>query len=801
MGMKNNKKLVNTIFIITTVLMCIYLLWRTVFTLPFRDGIFPLVFGVLLLLSEMAAAFSTFELFYRKAKESSTGLELPEIPDAWFPNIDVFVATHNEPLDLLYKTVNACTFMDYPDRSKVHIYLCDDGNRPEVAGLARHFGIGYLGLAHNKHAKAGNLNNALSKTNSPLVVTFDADMIPRSSFLLKTVPYFFLPLLKKTKDGRWVQREPGERDPKYKIGFVQTPQSFYNPDLFQFNLYAERTIPNEQDFFTKEINVMRNSSNAPAYTGSNTVIDRRALEGIGFFPTDTITEDFETGIKIQSIGYTTYATTEVLASGLAPTSIKSMISQRIRWARGVIQSIRNCKVPFNKGLTPAAKISYMVSHSYWWSFARRLIFILSPIMFALFDMRIAICGFWDLLAFWAPAHLFYSIAMRLLSSDIRNQRWCQIIDTILAPYLFIPVILETIGIKLRKFKVTNKSNEERKHKFTFFYAIPHLILLGLSAAALIRFTDGKYGLALIFSSIIIFWLAYNVINLVYAVFFMAGRRIQRKTERFDASERLIVSYDAQMLNAVTENISEGGLAFVLDRPEYIPDHVPVNFTMYNKQYRTNFKGVIIYVRQIEGKWHYYVSITAMDDASRQHYLQLVYDRQHSLPQKLNAWVTAFDDITNNMSTRIEKHRPEMRALPRIELDRFIRFQDGASGLLVNFNYWYILMKDFKPGQQEHSQYTFSPADGINVIIEPVEKRVATDAERKLYRVVNWRDLVYDPKFAVLLDQWIAECQLKKETSTQEKEISIPKKVTCIQKKDKYAQKNEMEEQALQPWIL
>lgn len=131
--------------------------------------------------------------------------------------------------------------MEYPDPSKVHIYLCDDNDRPEMAKLAQKMGVGYLGLSGNKLAKAGNLNNALSKTDSPLVVTFDSDMIPRSSFLMKTVPYFFLPEM-ILEDGVWRKRTEEELDPDYKIGFVQTPQSFYNPDLFQFNFFAESNM-------------------------------------------------------------------------------------------------------------------------------------------------------------------------------------------------------------------------------------------------------------------------------------------------------------------------------------------------------------------------------------------------------------------------------------------------------------------------------------------------------------------------------------------------------------------------------
>ncbi|MBN7773826.1 glycosyltransferase [Clostridium aminobutyricum] len=757
--MLEKKKLQSLIFICATISMSVYLLWRLIFTLPFNGGVFALIMGILLLHSEIISALGTFELFWRKNKEFE--LELPEIPTQWYPHVDVFVATHNEPIELLYNTVNACTFMDYPDKNKVHIYLCDDGNRKEVAALANQLGVGYLGLANNKHAKSGNLNNALSQTKSPLVVTFDADMIPRSSFLMKSVPYFCLPLMKKASDGKWVKRQPEEIDKSYRIGFIQTPQSFYNPDLFQYNLFAERNIPNEQDFFTKEVNVMRNSSNAAAYTGSNTVLARRALEEIGGFPTDTITEDFETGIKIQSLGYTTYATTEVLASGLTPTSIKTMISQRVRWARGVIQSIRNCNVPFNKGLSISARISYMVSHSYWWSFARRIIFTMAPILFALFGVRIAVCGFWDLIAFWGPSHLFYSIAMRSLSSDTRNQRWCQIIDTILAPYLVLPVIMETLGIRQKKFKVTRKNREEREKEFSLHYAIPHLFLLGLSIAALIRFTSGKYGMALIYSSIIIFWLIYNVINLSYAVFFMCGRKIYRKSERFDAVMPLQVSYDNRTLNACTVNVSEGGLAFSLDNPEYIPPDRPISFLVYNHRYRAVFQGFVTYVKQSGSKWYYGVNIQALDAENRRQYMQIVYDRMHSLPTKLNVWISAFDDLANNVSSRMEKQKMDMRALPRIELHHPLNFDDGSRALLVDFNYRYTFVADFSFRGTDSIRHTCTLQEGLVLILEPVKEEQTSSREGLLMKVVNWQELAYHPAFKHLLHQWSDDRQKEK----------------------------------------
>jgi len=750
--MFKNKKFADAIFILATVSSIIYLLWRAFFTLPLHNGAVSLVFGILLLGSEIAAALGTYELYWRKSHLNKMDLKRPDIPLDWYPDVDVLIATHNESVELLYKTVNAITFLDYPDKRKVHVYLSDDGNRPEVAKLAEKLKVGYIGLAGNKHAKSGNYNNALAHTSSPLVATFDADMIVRRNFLMETVPYFYLPRVKQLEDGTWALREESEIDPRYRIGFIQTPQSFYNPDLFQFNLYAEHNIPNEQDFFSREINVMRNSSNAVAYTGSNTVLSRAALEEIGGFPTDTITEDFETGIRIQAKGYTAYSTTEPLASGLAPTSIKSMVTQRVRWARGVIQSIRNTKLLTNKGLPVDARISYMVSYSYWWSFARRLVFTFAPIMFALFNQQVVITTFWQIMAIWAPSYIFYSLAMRSLSSDTRNQRWNQIIDTILAPFMVIPVFLETIGIKQKKFKVTDKSSSKPQTS-NLVYIIPQLIMLGLSVAGLVRYLSGKYGMALFYSLFIAFWLLYNIINLLYAVYFMLGRKAYRTSERFDAEIPLKLAYNDQIIPAVTRNISEGGFLFTLACPLYLPSDEDLRFTLKSDRYRAHVTGRIAYVNSEKDQWLYHVKLTGdLAEQEKRQYLQLVYDRVPSLPKSMNVWVTAFDDIVNNASVRLEKQRAEMRSLPRIELERKATFEEGGAATLVNFNYKYFLIRDLTV---DAPQLTIAPKRGVRIVLEPTDLPVYHAGE-KLMRVANWRELARNKAFQDVLDDWMEE---------------------------------------------
>lgn len=746
----NDIKRRNIFLILTMIFMSIYLIWRLLFTLPFGEGTLNMIFGVLLLIAEIMTVFTTFELFIQKMRKESTQLECPNVSSEYYPHVDVFIATHNESVELLYKTVNACTYMDYPDKKKVHIYICDDNNRPEVAEIAKQLGVGYFGINDNKDAKSGNLNNALSKTSSPLIATFDADMIPQHTFLMKTVPYYLLSTFIKENDV-WRLRTEEEIDHEWKLGLVQTPQSFYNPDLFQFNLYAENKIPNEQDFFSREINILRNHSNAVAYTGSNTVIARQALEEINGFPIDTITEDFETSIRLQQAGYITYATDEIQASGLSTTTIPGMVKQRIRWARGIIQSLQNTRAIFSSKLSTSGRITYLNSFLYWWSFFNRFIFILSPILFALFDFRIVNTGFWEILLFWLPSYLFYSTAMRYLSNDIRNQRWSQVVDTIFMPYLIVPVFLETLHIHEKNFKVTNKSkSSDNQRIINLGYALPHIFLLLLSIIALVRFTYGKYGWALFYSSIILFWLLYNVVSLFYALFFMLGRPSYRNSERIKATEIVIIQYGNQTYEGVTMDVSDQGLSFYISSPIYLPSEATIYLTVQTERYKANLEATIVYVREEGSGWRYSAKVKPIEDSDQRQYMQIIYDRPHSLPRRIDRWVTVYDDIVRNIEKRISEPFKDKRKFPRIHISYPVIFEDGSSFILKSFNYRYFSAADFKGEDLLDNELRLVTKSKIPVILRRTGIMVSQNQE-ELLSVENLESLVEQDLIEKLLE--------------------------------------------------
>ncbi|MDD6719936.1 MAG: glycosyl transferase, partial [Lactobacillus porci] len=130
MEMSRKKKI---FYILAIALSVLYLLWRIIFTIPWRAKPWVLVFALTLWICEVVSASTAyitiiFRLITKKDDErEATPPFLTGERDV--PDVDVLIATHNEDVDLLKKTVNGAVLMEYPEGKK-HIYICDDGNRP-----------------------------------------------------------------------------------------------------------------------------------------------------------------------------------------------------------------------------------------------------------------------------------------------------------------------------------------------------------------------------------------------------------------------------------------------------------------------------------------------------------------------------------------------------------------------------------------------------------------------------------------------------------------------------------------------
>lgn len=723
----------NMIFTIT------YLIWRIFFTIPFEYGLISEICGILLLAVEilgMAEAWIHFDNMY-----NVSSYKLPEVPLDRYPEVDIFIATCNEETGLLRKTINGCLHMDYPDKKKLHIYVCDDGCRPEMRELAERMGVNYIERRDSAGAKAGNLNNALKFSNSPYIVTFDADMIPRSCFLMRIIPYFV--------DAE-MRNEGLPEAQKIKLGFVQSPQAFYNADIFQFNLYSEGRIPNEQDYFYRNIQVARTKSNSVIYGGTNTVLSREALNKIGGFYTESITEDFATGILIQKAGYVSLGVGEPLASGLSVTDLHSLIRQRVRWGRGVIQTGRKMRIYTSKDLSTAQKMNYWASIWYWYAPLKRMIYIFSPLVFAVFNIMVVKCTLPQVLLFWLPMYISSNISLKMLSGNIRNTKWTGIYETIMFPFLLLPIMLETFGISLKTFNVSDKRSLTGHKQRDTVHLFPFAVLLTLSIFGLIRSIIMMFQSNSFSSVVVVFWLLLNSFYIVMAIFFIDGRNIYRKSERVADRREITISDDRICLDVMTRDMSETGISVTMDKPHYFSDDKDIDLTITTDKYRAMLKARIVFVDQRGEDWNYSMRITdycgTYDD-----YMQILYDRIPTMPQMLKRNSGSFDDLYINSRRRMSKDSFQKRHIVRVRIRQEIKCEEAFGGkvLVADFNYTFV---NIVSGELLKDEITLEPLKGLKLVCRNMHKKTFSGGQ--LFSVENCRDIVYNKQQYAMLLEWL-----------------------------------------------
>ncbi|MCX6124650.1 MAG: glycosyl hydrolase family 8, partial [Proteobacteria bacterium] len=162
-------------------MLCVrYLVWRLgTFNLV---HILPASFSILLYIAEIYSFGSVALLLIQtlpfSLKETIKKSDVSLQPDE-FPAVAVMIPIFNEPLDILESTLIACNNLDYPHKK---IYVLDDGRKMETKQLTLDFGGIYI-EGPKKHAKAGNLNHALSKSSEDFVAIFDTDHMPLKHFL------------------------------------------------------------------------------------------------------------------------------------------------------------------------------------------------------------------------------------------------------------------------------------------------------------------------------------------------------------------------------------------------------------------------------------------------------------------------------------------------------------------------------------------------------------------------------------------------------------------------------------------
>ena len=534
-----------------------YMYWRVTSTLPPISDPVNFFFGSLLFAAEAYSVTMLAISFFI----ISDPVEREEAPllgeEGTWPTVDVFVPSYNEDLEIVGTTLAAAKNLDYP-ASRFNVFLLDDGGtdqkcnsadpaaakaarerRTEMQAFCESLGVTYMTRARNEHAKAGNLNAGMERSNGDLVVVFDADHAPTRDFLKSTVGHF-------------------QRDPR--LFLVQTPHFFLNPDPLEKNLETFRRMPSENEMFYSVIQKGLDKWNGTFFCGSAAVLRRAALELTAGFSGQSITEDCETALELHTRGWNSLYVDKVMIAGFQPETFGSFIGQRSRWCQGMLQILMLKKPMFRKGLSLSQRLAYTSSPLFWLFPISRLTFMIAPALYVFFDLQIYNASLQEFIAYTAFFLISNVLVQNMVYGTVRWPWISEIYEYVQSLYLIKSIASVVINPRAPSFNVTAKGETLEKNNLSPM-AWPYFAMFGFLAATTgwaawrIAFEGMANELLLVVTA----WSVFNLIIASVALGVVSERRERRRHYRLDTERRADFVMDGKSYPVIVDDCSIGGL--------------------------------------------------------------------------------------------------------------------------------------------------------------------------------------------------------------------------------------------------
>ncbi|EDP76252.1 glycosyltransferase [Hydrogenivirga sp. 128-5-R1-1] len=536
-----------------------YIVWRLGTLNPDAPLFSAVLYGaeVYGLIASIMFFYMVWRLPNRKTKDPPKDLK-----------VDIFIPTLNESPELLRKTIQGAISVRYPHRT----YVLDDGSRREVRELCEELGCRYIPRYTNEHGKAGNLNNALGKTDGDFIAVLDADHVPQPDFLDRTLGYFA----------------------DEEVAFVQTPQDFYNVDSYQHRLVRGK-LWNEQSLFFRVIMRGKDRTNSAFFCGSCAVVRRKALEDIGGFATGTVTEDLHTSIRLHAKGWKSVYYPHVLAYGVAPADLAPFKNQRGRWGEGAMQVFAKENPLLTRGLTLPQRINYFASMSTYLDGFQKAIFYTAPVVVLLTGKLPISVSLKEFLPVFLP-HIFLSVwAFEEASRGYGRMALLEQYN-MARFFTFMKSLLGFIRLKRPRFMVTEKDNDNRS---SIKESLPQTLVLVGSAVGV------GYGLSQLLNvpnrgvyAANIFWASLNLGIASTYVAWTTRKRFPRKEYRFPANFPAMVKSWEGNVPVTLEDLHGRGAAIISERRFNSGDELLLTIPFNESELKV--EGKVIYSKPCAG---------------------------------------------------------------------------------------------------------------------------------------------------------------------------------------------------------
>ncbi|MEE9396946.1 MAG: glycosyltransferase [Methylococcales bacterium] len=387
----------------------------------YQTSMSMILWGILLAMQAMAILVLLVEtleisevLWNRKGKRSFEALSAPS--NFVYPKVSLHIPIHNEPPEMVRKTLSALAELDYPN---LEILVIDNNTKDPsvwrpVETECRRLGskFRFFHLDNWPGFKAGAINYALEQTakDAEIIAVIDSDYIVEPHWLKSLVPYFEKP----------------------DVGFVQAPQDYRDWHENGFKSFCHW----EYAGFFKIGMVQRNESNAIIQHGTMTLVRKSALQSVGNWGEWCICEDSELGLRLYRAGYDSVYVKDSFGRGVTPDTLSGYMTQRYRWVYGAMQILkrhwRALLLGKKSDLTPAQRYYFVAGWLPWFSDALALMFTVASLFLTALILVDPIHGELPVIAFILPTIGLFSFKVMRTILLYRARVGCTIGQTVAA---------------------------------------------------------------------------------------------------------------------------------------------------------------------------------------------------------------------------------------------------------------------------------------------------------------------------------------------------------------------------------
>jgi cellulose synthase/poly-beta-1,6-N-acetylglucosamine synthase-like glycosyltransferase len=356
-------------------------------------------FGILALLSVYGLhRFETIRTYF-KHRKNATGE--PPVLFAQLPKVTIQLPLYNERY-VLERLIDESVKIEYP-AELLQIQVLDDSTDDShdfaeaICQKYRSMGhdIQYLHRTNREGYKAGALQEGLKTATGEFVAVFDADFIPPTDFLTRTIHHF--------------------ADPK--VGVVQTRWSYLNRD---FNFLTEVEGLLLDGHFILEHGARSRAGYFFNFNGTAGILRRTMIDDAGGWQHDTLTEDSDLSYRAQVKGWRFVYIPGVDCPSELPVEIHGFQVQQFRWAKGLTQCAKKLLPDLLRAKIPTRVKAEAIMHLTP-NISYPLMMVISALMLPVMIVRFYM-GIWEMVlldfpliiaSFWSLS-AFYVIAQREL---------------------------------------------------------------------------------------------------------------------------------------------------------------------------------------------------------------------------------------------------------------------------------------------------------------------------------------------------------------------------------------------------